>query len=777
MTRLAGDDPRSAKCRDTRDKVRLDQIDLAMRLAPFTLATGVSVSEIVCLYFWQDAPFSYILALQATIVTLAYIGFNACLDWQKKHGDASAAAIGSMQQRLILVSGIGGLTLATIPVTLFVDADPNGRLLIASTCAGLIATGICIGFVPAAGLLFSGCIIAGSFITLMSVGESFYAVIAILLAIYSCFIFATIVQISRLASLRATAQIDLDHQREVSSLLLKEFEQNSSDWLWEIDAKGLIRSPSKRFAEVLRTDRDALASSSFEAIIAPEAGDLSANEAGQIIAAIKARRAFNQVRIPMRIGAQTRWWSLTGKPIFNREDRFLGFRGMGSDITLQTEYVTALDKLANHDALTKLPNRHRFEALVSKARLGSLEGSNRSGYAVFLLDLDRFKQINDTFGHAVGDELLKEIGARLDKLSGPDLIVSRFAGDEFALLSMTTDRARNSEIAKDILDRLQEPFACNGLYLDVGVSIGIATAQNENTSDEILRKADVALYKVKDEGGRHFLFYAPSMDAQREERAVLIGELKVALERDEFWLTYQPLVAATGTLCGFEALMRWKHPQHGNIPPSTFIPLAEETGTILALGEWGLRKACAFAATWPDPNLLIAVNISTVQILHSDLVSIVSKALSDFDLEPSRLELEITETAFLETTSDTMDILAKLRDLGVKLALDDFGTGYSSLSYLKKLPVDKIKIDRSFICDLPGVESDVSIVRTIVELGRTLGMVTIAEGVETAEQYECLKRIGCSQIQGYFFGKPASETATLELIENRQQLPPKRAVA
>ncbi|MER0237567.1 EAL domain-containing protein [Fulvimarina sp. MAC8] len=772
-----GDDPRSAQCRDTLDRVWLDQVDLAMRLAPFTIATSVSVSVIVCLYFWHDAMIPYIIGLQATIFVVLLIGFNACINWRRKYINAPAATIRAIRRRMVWIAAIAGIALASIPVMLFEDADADGKLLIAVTCAGLIATGICIGFVPAAGLVFSGSIIVGSFAALSTAGEAFYEIVAILLAIYSCFIFATIVQISRLASLRAEAQVDLDHQREVSSLLLKDFEQNSSDWLWVIDAEGLIRSPSPRFAEVSKADQDALEKSSFAELIGPKADEAPVKAFNELMAAISARRAFNQLSIPVQIGSRTYWWCLTGKPILDREQRFVGFRGMGSDITLQTEYVATLNQLANHDVLTKLPNRHRFEELVSDAQRAFRADGNGSGYAVFLLDLDRFKQVNDTFGHAVGDELLIEIGKRMEALSGPDIMVSRFAGDEFAVLSLTSDETRNSALAGDIIESLQQPFACNGLYLDVGVSIGIATVRDEKKSEEIIRKADVALYRVKDEGGGSFRFYTPSMDSQREERAVLIGELKGAVEREEFRLNYQPLVTTAGELCGFEALMRWKHPQHGFIPPETFISLAEETGKILALGEWGLRKACQFAATWPNRDLLIAVNVSTVQIRHSDLVSVVSKALSDFDLEPKRLELEITETAFLETTNDAMEVLAQLRDLGVRLALDDFGTGYSSLAYLKKLPVDKIKIDRSFIKDLPGGESDVSIVRTIVELGRTLGMVTIAEGVETAEQYECLRRIGCPQIQGYLFGKPASETTTLDLIAKNPKPVTRKAVA
>ena len=757
----------SAPDHDTLHKVWLDQLDLALRLAPFTITTGLTVSIIVCYYFWQPSTIPYVVGLQAVNFVLAALGFRACGSWRRGRLVANALTIRTIRRRTIWVAACAGVALASIPVMLFSGADADGRLLIAATCAGLIATGLCVGFVPAAGMLYSGSIILGSFVALAMTGEPFYIIIAILLAIYSCFIFATTIQIGKLVSLRAIVQVDLDKQREVSGLLLNDFEQNSSDWLWETDPDGLIRSPSPRFAEVAQTDRDCLALSRFATLVTPACNQPS-EALSYLLSAIADRRPFKRITIPVEIGEATHWWALTGKPVYDREKRFQGFRGIGSGVTLQHEYMATLDHLANHDVLTQLPNRRRFEQLVADAQHAFLHRPNGAGYGILCLDLDRFKQVNDTFGHAVGDDLLRKIGERLQTFAGPDLVVARFAGDEFAILYATPDVDANAALAGRIVDALQEPFVFNDLYLDVGVSIGIAIASDDATSEEILRKADAALYRMKEDGGGGYRFYVPAMDEHKEERASLMGELRGGLDRGEFTLHYQPLVsAACSELCGFEALMRWNHPVHGQVPPSKFIALAEETGAILALGEWGLRTACRFATTWQDPTLTIAVNVSTVQIRHSDLVAVVSRALSDFGLEPSRLELEITETAFLATTNEAMAVLENLRRLGVRLALDDFGAGYSSLSYLRKLPVDKIKIDRSFIIDLPEVESDVSIVKTIVELGRTLGMTTIAEGVETLAQRDCLRQIGCPQLQGYLFGAPASEEATLQVIARK----------
>ncbi len=760
------------------EKVWIDQIDLSLRLAPFTVLTGLSVSTIVCSYFWQASTMFYVVGLQSINVILAVVASHACASWRRGRLSADAVTVRAIRKRMVVVAAVAGVSLASIPVTLFGSADADGRLLVAATCAGLIATGICIGFVPAAGIAYSGAIIVGSFVALAMTGQAFYFVIAILLAVYSCFIFATILQITKLVSLRAVVQVHLDRQREVSSLLLNDFEQNSSDWLWEIDAEGQIQSPSSRFAEVSRIDRAILSTWRFHKLLTAPKGQ-SDKPSQEIISAIRDQRSFRRVSVLVEVRSEPRWWSISGKPIYDREQHFIGFRGIGSDVTLQNDYIAKLDHLANHDVLTGLPNRRRFEEIVAEAQ-GVFSNTPQfvPGYAVLCLDLDRFKQVNDTFGHAVGDDLLRKIGERLRGLAGPNLVISRFAGDEFAILHMSSDAAANLALAERIIGSLREPFVFNELYLDVGVSVGIVIAHDEKSSHEIMRKADVALYKMKDEGGGGLRFYEPTMDKHKEERASLMGELRGALDRSEFTLNYQPLISSAGSeLCGFEALMRWTHPVHGQVPPSKFIALAEETGTILTLGEWGLRTACQFAASWKDRSLSIAVNVSTVQIRHSDLIEVVKRALSDYGLEASRLELEITETAFLETTNEAKDVLESLRKLGVRLALDDFGTGYSSLSYLRKLPVDKIKIDRSFIMDMPGVASDVSIVKTIVELGKTLGMTTIAEGVETLEQRDCLRQIGCPEMQGYLFGRPAPEKETLQMIARKSKRFEPRVVA
>ncbi|MBP0617552.1 putative bifunctional diguanylate cyclase/phosphodiesterase [Jiella mangrovi] len=747
------------------ERVWLDQLDLVLSLAPFTILTGSSVALIVSIFFWDWANVVYLAGLQAIDIGLLLLTSSGWLVWRRARKQSRPIPVRAVRARLICLAAMAGVILASIPVALFAGADADGRLLIACTCAGLIAIGISIGFVPAAGLAYSVPIMIGSFIALAMTGESFYIFVALLLAIYSAFIIATIVKVGRLVGLRTRVQIDLDRQREVSDLLLNDFEKNASDWLWETDAAGRIQHPSNRFVDVAQKSRCYLDKLPLTVLLA-RTDEESSPQMDRLFAALAARRPFHRLRVPVRIAAEKRWWCLTGKPIYNDDGVFAGFRGVGSDVTLEHEYIARLDYLANHDVLTNLLNRRGFETTILSDATVNGETKPGADYAVMCLDLDRFKQVNDTFGHGVGDELLQEIGTRLLALSGPDVVVSRFSGDEFAIFHRAADLQKHIDLAKRVVAILEEPFHLDCLDIEVGTSIGIALSSDGGTFGEVLRKADAALYRMKETGGAGYILYDPSMDERKAERAALMGDLRGGLEREEFRLDYQPFVsAASGAIVGFEALMRWTHPVHGNVPPSEFIALAEETGTIVALGEWGLRTACRFAATWPDRSLSIAVNVSTVQIRHSNLVEVVKQALAESGLEVSRLELEITETAFLAATCESREVLDKLVELGVRLVLDDFGTGYSSLSYLRQFPLDKLKIDRSFTADLPGSQTDVSIVRTIVELGRHLGMTTIAEGVESPAQGDCLRRIGCEEFQGYLFGRPASAAQTLDLLE------------
>jgi diguanylate cyclase (GGDEF)-like protein len=385
--------------------------------------------------------------------------------------------------------------------------------------------------------------------------------------------------------------------------------------------------------------------------------------------------------------------------------------------------------------------------------------------AILFVDLDRFKTVNDTLGHPIGDALLCAVTKRLQKAVRGSDMVARLGGDEFAVIQLGAKPTDASELASRIIEALSEPFELMGNQVIIGASIGIAIAPTDGREpDQLLRNSDMALYRAKGNGRGTYHFFQPEMDAEMQARHVLEVDLRKAMLAGEFELYYQPIVSvASGKIVGCEALIRWNHPQRGLVTPDDFIPIAEEIGLIAPLGEWVLRQACRDAAAWPGIQM-VAVNLSAVQFRNQTLALNVASALNDSGLDPRRLVLEITETVLLQNNSAVLDTLHQIRDLGVKISMDDFGTGYSSLSYLRKFPFDKIKIDRSFIRELGKKDDCRAIIRAITRLASSLGMVTIAEGVETNEQLEILRIEGCTQVQGFLLSAPTSAREIVKLL-------------
>ncbi|RXG88673.1 EAL domain-containing protein [Bradyrhizobium zhanjiangense] len=434
------------------------------------------------------------------------------------------------------------------------------------------------------------------------------------------------------------------------------------------------------------------------------------------------------------------------------------------DVTEQRRSEAKITHMAQHDALTDLPNRvllrERMEHAIAVTRNGGLD------LAVLMLDLDRFKEVNDTLGHPAGDSLLRAVAARLRECTTETALIARLGGDEFAVIDYVTNPAvEAAALAENIRKALCEPFDLGDHRVTVGTSIGIAIAPRDgNDSDVIMKSADLALYSAKSGGRGAFRFFEPELDELMHARRNLERDMRDALAGRQFELHYQPFVsAATGKTIGFEALLRWHHPQRGLVLPSEFIPLAEETGLIVPLGEWVLRTACAEAAKWPA-YVRIAINLSPAQFRSTELVPVVVGALASSGIAPHRLELEVTETVIMHDSDAVFAVLAQLRELGVRIALDDFGTGYSSLSFLQRFPFDKVKIDRSFVGELSSARAEAHhLARAVVRFAVSLGKTTTAEGVETKEQLDILREEGCAETQGYYFSRPmpASDIATM----------------
>ncbi|QFY61197.1 EAL domain-containing protein [Rhizobium grahamii] len=436
--------------------------------------------------------------------------------------------------------------------------------------------------------------------------------------------------------------------------------------------------------------------------------------------------------------------------------------GISQDVTEERSVEARLAYMAMHDALTGLPNRASFSEYVEReAKLATAE----EPIALLYLDVDHFKHINDSKGHAAGDALLCQVAARLTKLVSPDDLVARLGGDEFALVVRQVRDGGLEGFAERLLSTLLPPFDLDGVNEHVTCSIGIAIAPDHAGDDDVLmRHADLALYAAKESGRSTYRFYEPAMRLEAERRHMLTAEMREALQKGQFELFYQPIVQLDHDgLGGFEALLRWRHPERGLIPPMDFIPIAEENGLIVPIGEWVLREACRTAAAWPK-HLKIAVNLSVCQFRHNSLLASVVAALDESGLQPERLEIEITESVFLADVEQSLPLLRALKQLGIRIAIDDFGTGYSSFSYLRAFAFDKIKLDRSFISGIETDPGNLAIVRAVVGIGSGFNATTLAEGIETEEQLQKLRAEGFSEVQGFLLGRPMPRSEAEAMI-------------
>jgi diguanylate cyclase (GGDEF)-like protein len=430
-----------------------------------------------------------------------------------------------------------------------------------------------------------------------------------------------------------------------------------------------------------------------------------------------------------------------------------GWVATHEDITEQRRYEAKIAHMAHHDALTDLPNR----SLLNERLLTALAGAKRGDIvAMHLLDLDLFKNVNDTLGHGAGDRLLQEVAKRLRSIVRETDTVARMGGDEFAVVQGSIEHPMEAAmLAERVITTLSQEYEIDGHQVVIGTSVGIAIGPTDGSDpDQLIRNADLALYRAKSAGRGAFAFFESGMDVHMQVRRALENDMRAALPAGQFELYYQPVLnLARNEIVGVEALIRWRHPERGLVAPGEFVPLAEEIGFIVPLGEWVIRQACATAAKWPS-NVKVAVNLSPAQFRNPGLVQVVMNALASSGLPPGRLEFEITENILLQDGEATLATLHRLREVGVHIAMDDFGTGYSSLSYLRSFPFDKIKIDRSFVKDITVQTGSLSIVRAVAAMAKGLGMETTAEGVETQEQLETVKSEGCTEMQGYLLSRP-----------------------
>jgi diguanylate cyclase (GGDEF)-like protein/PAS domain S-box-containing protein len=584
-----------------------------------------------------------------------------------------------------------------------------------------------------------------------------------------------------------TADLKLTNQRLIDDVLarkrtekaLQESEQRfrqlvvmSSDWYWEQDEQFRFTYVTGDFTEKsgINTER-VLGRRRWDYVPA-----LSDTELGrEHIAILESHEPFRNLEYRvLDDNGEERWFCINGQPIFDETGRFNGYRGTGADITARKVTEQRVHHVAQHDVLTGLPNRSLLQDRLSQA----VAYAGRSGHQVWvmLIDLDRFKFVNDSMGHKAGDVLLMTVAARLRSSLRDTDTVARLSGDEFVvILSEHSDQPLTPDIVQRVMDSVAQPVMLGTKEFFVTCSIGVAAFPSDGTpAENLIEHADIAMYRAKKLGRNNFQFYTPAMNEDSLERVRIESALRNALERHEFVLHYQPQVdLQTGRIVGMEALIRWKHPELGMVPPSRFIGIAEDTGLIVPIGAWVMRTACAQNKAWQDAGLgrlRVAVNLSARQFSAADLVPGIEAVLADTGLDPSCLELELTESLFMSDVTPAVELLHRMKALGINLSIDDFGTGYSSFSYLSRFPIDVLKIDRSFVNDITHDANDAAIVASIIALAHNLRLSVIAEGVETAEQLDYLRHQGCDEMQGYYFSKPLPAHEFEKLLRQRRGL-------
>ena len=670
---------------------------------------------------------------------------------------ATAAVAAAWCVGILGFSGFGG------------DAERAGMGLLVAVL--LVGSSMALGAAPLATLIMGGLTGLAAIGSFLWFGQYALAVaIMMMLAGVAKGAFS----VARMQLTACLAEAGVAEQSEVVSLLLREFEENQADWLWQIDTNRMIRGASPRFAFALGRPVEEVEGKPFVELISGEAWETGQFPASlhDLAERLKRRESFSNLLVKVAIGREHRWWELSGTPMLDDNGAYLGIRGVGSDVTEQRESSEKIAYLARYDTLTGLPNRLMLtEALGDALRYAE---QWRTRCAFLMIDLDRFKAVNDSLGHLVGDKLLAQVSARLKALMGENELCGRLGGDEFAIVIRdASERGCIERVAKNVINRLSQPYEVDHHTLYVGASVGSAIGPRDGkTVEELMRNADLALYRAKDDGGNEHRNYEPLLHANAEERRQLEFALRQALEKRELELNFQPVVDAnTESVVSFEALVRWNSADHGPVSPGKFVPIAEDTRLIVPIGTWVMEQACREATRWPE-HVRIAVNVSPEQLFEPDFATTVVRALTASGLEARRLELEVTESIFLRDASIARASLEQVMALGCTVALDDFGTGYSSLGYLRKIRFSTIKVDRSFVTGAgQGSKESLAIIRAVVAMADSLEMSTTAEGVESAEEAEMIRKLGCTKIQGYYFGRPMRAEDALQLFRRRLDVP------
>ena len=692
--------------------------------------------------FWGTAPNMVILGWALT--QIAQLCTFVWLDRQIELEHASSEEMRVHWRRILILQAIGSTIWFVVFPYLALYAEGLQIAVLALIGTAILAGTLLVHRTAPEAALFHSLTMAPSLVVSAFLIGSWSAWPTILL--FGAFALALVIEArtQETAFVEAgKAEIERRESTGTVRMLLNDYEEQSSDCLWTVGPRGNLRGVSERMARALKVELDLLEGTPFLDIFLP------GEERDTLAARLIERTPFRDLLVRLRIEGDLQYWRLSARP---REDGRMS--GVARDVTTDRLIEERVAFMAHYDNLTGLANRYLFnERLRSFTGEGASKGAS---IALFYLDLDDFKAINDTRGHLVGDRLLRDVGTRLEQEVRSEDLVARLGGDEFAVLIET--RAGDGlliERAHRFLSVVRAPYEIEGQSYRVSTSVGVARCTDGDCdAEELMRRADLALYAAKEKGRDNLALFEPALDRAARERREIERDLGDAVARGQMRMHYQSIVDLdTGATTGFEALLRWYHPQRGIIAPADFLPVAEETGMIQQLGEWVIRQSLADAAAMPG-NFRIAINLSPTQVKNPNLVATVAQAIHATNIAPERVELEITEHVLMDQGEAGHSTLLRLRELGVRVALDDFGTGYSSLSYLRRFPFDRIKIDRTFVTDVMKDMGSQAIISSITRLADALGMDTTAEGIENQAQLDLLRKLGVQEAQGFLIAKP-----------------------
>ena len=719
-------------------QIRAAHLHSVIRLTPYTMAANIGNGALVIWAYRDDVSIGMLawLALLYTLCALALVGW-----WRGRHRVPTMASPEAIRHANVHANLLA-LVWAALPILWFAHAAPQQQLLVTALVTGMLAAGaFVLSPLPVAAVVFVVIFAASGISACWQTGDRIFLAVGVLQTIYAFIVILGTLATSRKATALLQSQAEAKRQERMMAVLLHDFEQNAAEALWETGLDGCVAHHSPRLATLLGLDETLLRERPFLDLLAQIGADVA-----RLRDTMADDRPFKELRLSAAATHGPRHWAINGKPLVDEDGRTAGWRGVIADVTEQVMAQERLQHLAHTDSLTGLANRFTLHGALRSAI------AQRRIVALVALDLDHFKLVNDTLGHAAGDKLLQTVAARLLACRRAPDLVARLGGDEFALLVLDDlDGSLDIDaLSQRLIAVLEEPVEVSGRSLRASASIGVARwVEGDASADDLLVHADIALYAAKKAGRGRYETYSSDLGDRNRRSVTIEQELRQAVQRGQLELHWQPKVdIESSRIVGAEVLLRWRHPQLGSVAPIEFIPIAERSGVIREIGMWVLREACRVAVE-AMPGLTISVNVSPAQLHDDEFTGCVRDALADSGLDPFRLELEITESVFIDDVDGALQRLHSLRALGVRVALDDFGTGYSSLAYLRRFPFDTLKIDRAFVNELMNSIDTRAIVQMISQLALTLNMRTVAEGVESASQLSAVSAVGCDEIQGW----------------------------